>query len=132
MKEKNRRETAPTEEQYRPELNRGTVCMLIGIAAALAGDTALYFKWWAVGLLCYVVLLISVVWLVKESRRKDRSDYEQWRRMRKALKEVEDFEDRLDTVETNLDLKADKPARSNIRPGSVQSETFKRMMEDAE
>ena len=51
-----------------------------------------------------------------------------WRRLSNALNEIEKYKKRLDTLETNLDLKADKPARSNIRPGSVQSDRYRELI----
>ena len=69
-----------------------------------------------------MIVLIAVVWLVKERWRKDRSDYEQYRRTRKAL---DMHGNDIEELKTNLDLKADRPARSNIRPGSGQSEQYK-------
>jgi hypothetical protein len=59
--------------------------------------------------------------------KKERADYHMWRSVSKALNKVDGFEDRLDKVETDLSLKADKPARSNIRPGSRQSDRYKKM-----
>ena len=134
-KQKDRRDVTPNdlpEEEYRPDINKGTACFLVGIAAALAGDTALYFRWYALGLLFYVILLICVVWIVKERKNKDRNDYRRYRKISEALNQIENFDKRLDTLETNLDLKADRPARSNIRPGSRQSEQYKVLIGGAE
>ena len=76
-----------------------------------------------------MILAVSIVWIVRAELRKGRAEYHMWRRLSDALNQVEKFEGRLDTLETNLDLnlKADKPARSNIRPGSVQSDRYKEM-----
>lgn len=127
-----RRDIAP-EDEYTPNPTKLLAPFLIGVAAALAGDTAMYYKWFAVAVLCYVILAISIVWIVRSVIRKDRAEYHLWRRFSDALNKVDGFEDRLDKVETNLSLetnldpKADKPARSNIRPGSVQSDRYKEM-----
>lgn len=127
--DKSRRDAAP-EEIYVPNLAKSIAPFLIGLAAALAGDTALYFGWYAAALLCYVILMISIVWIVKAQRRREKADYHLYRRISKDLNMIEEFEKRLSTAETNLDLKADKPARSNIRPGSVQSDVFMSMINE--
>ncbi len=129
-----RRDVAP-EDEYTPNPTKLLAPFLIGVAAALAGDTAMYFNWIAFAFLCYVILAVSIVWIVRAELRKGRAEYHMWRRLSDALNQVEKFEGRLDTIETNLDLnletnldlKADKPARSNIRPGSVQSDRYKEM-----
>lgn len=126
MNNNKRRDAAP-EEEYVPNPAKLLAPFLSGVAAALAGDTAMYFKWFAVAILCYVILAVSIVWIVKAELRKGRAEYHQWRRFSNALNEIEKFKKRLDTFETNLDLKADKPARSNIRPGSRQSDRYKKM-----
>lgn len=123
----NRRES---DGEYRSDVSRGTACMLIGIAAALFGDTALYFRWWPMMLLCFVTLLICVIRLVKERQRKDRSDYEKYRRIRRAISELEskiDGEDK-DKVDISALLEADKPAKNNVRPGSRPSEAYKALI----
>ncbi len=124
----NRRDVAP-EDEYTPNPTKLLAPFLMGVAAALAGDTAMYFNWIAFAVLCYVILAVSIVWIVRAELRKGRAEYHMWRRLSDALNQVEKFEGRLDTLETNLDLnlKADKPARSNIRPGSVQSDRYKEM-----
>ena len=109
-------------DEYRPEVNRGTACMLIGIAAASAGNTALYFEWYPLSFLLFLVVVVCAAWLVRERRRKDRSDYDRYRRTRGALN-LHDNE--IENIKTELTLKADKPARSNIRPGSRQSDQYK-------
>ncbi|HBE14722.1 MAG TPA: hypothetical protein DCY72_00525 [Ruminococcaceae bacterium] len=124
--DKQRRDVAP-EDEYTPNPTKLLAPFLSGVAAALAGDTAMYFNWIAFAFLCYVILAVSIVWIVKAELRKGRAEYHMWRRLSDALNQVEKFEGRLDTLETNLDLKADKPARSNIRPGSVQSDRYKEM-----
>ena len=132
--DKQRRDVAP-EDEYTPNPTKLLAPFLIGVAAALAGDTAMYFNWIAFAVLCYVILAVSIVWIVRAELRKGRAEYHMWRRLSDALNQVEKFEGRLDTIETNLDLnletnldlKADKPARSNIRPGSVQSDRYKEM-----
>ena len=125
--DKNRRDAAP-EEEYIPNPTKLIPPFLSGVAAALAGDTAMYNKWFAFAILCYVILTISIVWIVRSMIRKERAEYRMWRRLSDALNQVEKFEGRLDTLETNLDLKADKPARSNIRPGSVQSDRYRELI----
>lgn len=127
MNNDKRREVTPKEE-YTPNPAKLLAPFLIGVAAALAGDTAMYFKWFAVAILCYVILAVSIVWIVRAELRKGRAEYHMWRRLSDALNEIEKFEGRLDTLETNLDLKADKPARSNIRPGSVQSDRYRELI----
>lgn len=128
----NRRDVAP-EDEYTPNPTKLLAPFLIGVAAALAGDTAMYFNWIAFAVLCYVILAISILWIVRAELRKGRAEYHMWRRVSDALNKVDGFEDRLDKVETNLSLetnlcpKADKPARSNIRPGSRQSDRYKKM-----
>ena len=123
----NRRREVENEEEYVQNPAKLLAPFLIGVAAALAGDTAMYFNWIAFAILCYVILAVSVVWIVRAVIRKDRAEYHLWRRFSSAMNEVEGFKERLDTFETNLNLKADKPARSNIRPGSVQSDRYKEM-----
>lgn len=125
--DKNRRDAAP-EEEYIPNPTKLIPPFMSGVAAALAGDTAMYNKWFAFAILCYVILAISIVWIVRAELRKGRDEYHMWRRLSNAVNQVEKFEKRLDTLETNLDLKADKPARSNIRPGSVQSDRYRELL----
>ena len=127
-KDRRDRDSAPNdlpEIEYRPDINRGTSCMLIGIASASAFNTALYFKWYPLAFLFAVIVLIAVVWLVRERQRKDRSDYKKYHIINEALDKFEKFDERISTVETNLDMKADRPAKSNIRPGSRQSAQYK-------
>ena len=125
--DKQRRDVAP-EDEYTPNPTKLLAPFLIGVAAALAGDTAMYFNWIAFAVLCFVILAISIVWIVRAVIRKDRAEYHLWRRFSNAMNEVEGFKERLDTFETNLNLKADKPARSNIRPGSVQSDRYRELL----
>ena len=127
MNNNKRRDAAP-EEEYVPNPTKLLAPFLIGVAAALAGDTAMYFNWIAFAFLCYVILAVSIVWIVRAVIRKDRAEYHLWRRFSNAMNEVEGFKERLDTFETNLNLKADKPARSNIRPGSVQSDRYRELI----
>lgn len=128
MNNDNKRRDAAPEEEYIPNPTKLLPPFLSGVAAALAGDTAMYFNWIAFAVLCYVILAVSIVWIVRAELRKERAEYHMWRRLSDALNQVEKFEGRLDTLETNLDLKADKPARSNIRPGSVQSDRYRELI----
>lgn len=123
--DKNRREVAP--EEYIPNPAKLIPPFLVGIAATMAGDTALFYKQIAPALLFYVIVAICIVWIIRAEMKKERADYHMWRSVSKALNKVDGFEDRLDKVETDLSLKADKPARSNIRPGSRQSDRYKKM-----
>ena len=127
MNDNKRRDVAP-EEEYVPNPAKLLAPFLSGVAAALAGDTAMYFNWIAFAVLCDVILAVSIVWIVRAVIRKDRAEYHLWRRLSNAMNEVEGFKERLDTFETNLNLKADKPARSNIRPGSVQSDRYRELL----
>ena len=127
MNNDKRRDVAP-EEEYTPNPTKLLAPFLIGVAAALAGDTAMYFNWIAFAVLCYVILAISIVWIIRAELRKGRDEYHMWRRLSNALNEIEKYKKRIDTLETNLDLKADKPARSNIRPGSVQSDRYRELL----
>ena len=127
----NRREAVP--EEYTPNPAKLIPPFLVGIAATMAGDTALFYKQIAFALLCYVIVAICIMWIIRSEMKKERADYHMWRRVSDALNKVDGFEDRLDKVETNLSLetnlgpKADKHARSNIRPGSRQSDRYKKM-----
>ena len=136
MNENKNRLDAGQEEAYAPNYLKSIAPLLIGLLTALAGDTALYFRWYAAALLLFVAFLITIVWIVRAQIRRERADYHLSRRISKALGEVESFENRIEkrvsTLETNIDLKADRPARSNIRPGSVQSDVFKSMMNERE
>ena len=133
-KKKKNRLDAGQEETYAPNYLKSIAPLLIGLLTALAGDTALYFRWYAAALLLFVAFLITIVWIIRAQIRRERADYHLSRRISKALGEVESFENRIEkrvsTLETNIDLKADRPARSNIRPGSVQSDAFKSMMNE--
>lgn len=130
--DKNRREAAP--EEYTPNHAKLIPPFLVGLAATMAGDKALFYKQIAPALLFYVIVAICIVWIVRAVMKKERADYHMWRRVSDALNKVDGFEDRLDKVETNLSLetnlgpKADKPARSNIRPGSVQSDRYRELL----
>ena len=128
MNNDNKRRDAAPEEEYIPNPTKLIPPFMSGVAAALAGDTAMYNKWFAFAILCYVILTISIVWIVRSMIRKERAEYHMWRRLSNALNEIEKYKKRLDTLETNLDLKADKPARSNIRPGSVQSDRYRELI----
>ena len=134
MNENKNRLDAGQEETYAPNYRKSIAPLLIGLLTALAGDTALYFRWYAAALLLFVAFLITIVWIIRAQIRRERADYHLSRRISKALGEVESFENRIEkrvsTLETNIDLKADRPARSNIRPGSVQSDAFKSMMNE--
>lgn len=134
MNENKNRLDAGQEETYAPNYLKSVAPLLIGLLTALAGDTALYFRWYAAALLLFVAFLITIVWIIRAQIRRERADYHLSRRISKALGEVESFENRIEkrvsTLETNIDLKADRPARSNIRPGSVQSDAFKSMMNE--
>ena len=134
MNENKNRLDAGQEETYAPNYLKSIAPLLIGLLTALAGDTALYFRWYAAALLLFVAFLITIVWIIRAQIRRERADYHLSRRISRALGEVESFENRIEkrvsTLETNIDLKADRPARSNIRPGSVQSDAFKSMMNE--
>lgn len=133
MNENKNRLDAGQEEAYAPNYLKSIAPLLIGLLTALAGDTALYFRWYAAALLLFVAFLITIIWIIRAQIRRERADYHLSRRISRALGEVESFENRIEkrvsTLETNIDLKADRPARSNIRPGSVQSDAFKSMIE---
>ena len=133
MNENKNRLDAGQEETYEPNYLKSIAPLLIGLLTALAGDTALYFRWYAAALLLFVAFLITIVWIIRAQIRRERADYHLSRRISRALGTVESFENRIEkrvsTLETNIDLKADRPARSNIRPGSVQSDAFKSMIE---
>lgn len=135
MNENKNRLDAGQEETYAPNYLKSIAPLLIGLLTALAGDTALYFRWYAAALLLFVAFLITIVWIIRAQIRRERADYHLSRRISRALGTVESFEKRVSTletnidIETNIDLKADRPARSNIRPGSVQSDAFKSMIE---
>lgn len=128
MNENKNRLDAGQEETYAPNYFKSIAPLLIGLLTALAGDTALYFRWYAAALLLFVAFLITIVWIIRAQIRRERADYHLSRRISRALGTVESFEKRVSTLETNINLKADRPARSNIRPGSVQSDAFKSMM----
>lgn len=128
MNENKNRLDAGQEEAYAPNYLKSIAPLLIGLLTALAGDTALYFRWYAAALLLFVAFLITIVWIIRAQIRRERADYHMSRRISRALGTVESFEKRVSTLETNIDLKADRPARSNIRPGSVQSDAYKSMM----
>ena len=130
MNENKNRLDAGQEETYAPNYLKSIAPLLIGLLTALAGDTALYFRWYAAALLLFVAFLITIVWIIRAQIRRERADYHLSRRISRALGTVESFENRISTRETNIDLKADRPARSNIRPGSVQSDAFKSMMNE--
>lgn len=130
MNENKNRLDAGQEETYEPNYLKSIAPLLIGLLTALAGDTALYFRWYAAALLLFVAFLITIVWIIRAQIRRERADYHLSRRISRALGTVESFEKRVSTLETNIDLKADRPARSNIRPGSVQSDAFKSMMNE--
>lgn len=130
MNENKNRLDAGQEETYAPNYLKSIAPLLIGLLTALAGDTALYFRWYAAALLLFVAFLITIVWIIRAQIRRERADYHLSRRISRALGTVESFEKRVSTLETNIDLKADRPARSNIRPGSVQSDAFKSMMNE--
>lgn len=132
MNENKNRLDAGQEESYEPNYFKSIAPLLIGLLTALAGDTALYFRWYAAALLLFVAFLITIVWIIRAQIRRERADYHLSRRISRALGTVESFEKRVSTLETNIDLKADRPARSNIRPGSVQSDVFKSMMNERE
>lgn len=117
------------KEYYHPASTKGTAAFLIGIAAALFGDTLLYFRFLPGALLCFVVLLICVVWIVKSRQTQDRKHYKEYRRINRAINETKSD---IETIMTNLSLKADKPAKSNIRPGSKQSESYYKMLMEKE
>ena len=134
MNENKNRLDAGQEEAYAPNYLKSIAPLLIGLLTALAGDTALYFRWYAAALLLFVAFLITIIWIIRAQIRRERADYHLSRRISRALGEVESFENRIEkrvsTLETNIDLKADRPARSNIRPGSVQSDAYKSMMNE--
>ena len=136
MNENKNRLDAGQEEAYAPNYLKSIAPLLIGLLTALAGDTALYFRWYAAALLLFVAFLITIIWIIRAQIRRERADYHLSRRISRALGTVESFEKRVSTletnidIETNIDLKADRPARSNIRPGSVQSDAFKSMMNE--
>ncbi len=130
MNENKNRLDAGLEETYEPNYLKSIAPLLIGLLTALAGDTALYFRWYAAALLLFVAFLITIVWIIRAQIRRERADYHLSRRISRALGTVESFEKRVSTLETNIDLKADRPARSNIRPGSVQSDAYKSMMNE--
>ncbi|MBK6089669.1 hypothetical protein [Ruminococcus difficilis] len=125
MNENKQHDTAP--EEYIPNPAKLIPPFLVSIAATMAGDTALFYKQIAPALLFYVIVAISIVWIIRAEMKKERADYHMWRRVSDALNKVDGFEDRLNKFETDLSLKADKPARSNIRPGSRQSDRYKKM-----
>ena len=75
-----KRHDAAPEDEYTPNPTKLLAPFLIGVAAALAGDTAMYFNWIAFAVMCYVILAVSIVWIVRAVIRKDRAEYHLWRR----------------------------------------------------
>ena len=124
MNENKQHNTAP---EYTPNPAKLIPPFLVGIVATMAGDTALFYKQIAPALLFYVIVAICIVWIIRAEMKKESADYHMWRQFSGALNKVDGFEDRLNKFETDLSLKADKPARSNIRPGSRQSDRYKKM-----
>ena len=108
MNENKNRLDAGQEEVYEPNYLKSIAPLLIGLLTALAGDTALYFRWYAAALLLFVAFLITIVWIIRAQIRRERADYHLSRRISKALGEVESFDNRIEkrvsTLETNIDL----------------------------
>lgn len=106
-------------------IKKAIIYFLVGVAAALAGDTAMFFRWWGVMILFYALFIIVCVWMVKELKRQDRIDYENYRRTRYAISRQEG---EINDLKKELSRKADKPVGSNIRPGSRPSEAFLKLI----
>ena len=114
--------------EYHNQSIKGSACFILGIASALVGDTALYFRWYPVCLLAFVIVAICVVWLIRERQRQDRQYYENYKKLRKNINRLKA---ETESLRTELELKADKPAKSNIRTGSHPSnEYYKKLIEE--
>lgn len=104
------------------------VFFLVGLLAAYAADTAMYYQVWAVMVLMIALLAFCCVMIVKDMRRRDRHAYENYLRLRNAINVVAKESEQEDEIDINIDVL--KPKKTNVRPGSRPSAEYKKMVGD--
>lgn len=105
------------------------VFFLVGLLAAYAADTAMYYQVWAVMVLMIALLAFCCVMIVKDMRRRDRHAYENYLRLRNAINVVaKEAEQEEGEIDINIDVL--KPKKTNVRPGSRPSAEYKKMVGD--
>lgn len=106
------------------------VFFLVGLLAAYAADTAMYYQVWAVMVLMIALLAFCCVMIVKDMRRRDRHAYENYLRLRNAINVVAKESEKEDEIDINIDVL--KPKKTNVRPGSRPSAEYKKMVGDTD
>lgn len=107
------------------------VFFLVGLLAAYAADTAMYYQVWSVMVLMIALLAFCCVMIVKDMRRRDRHAYENYLRLRNAINVVaKEAEQEEGEIDINIDVL--KPKKTNVRPGSRPSAEYKKMVGDTD
>lgn len=107
------------------------VFFLVGLFAAYAADTAMYYQVWSVMVLMIALLAFCCVMIVKDMRRRDRHAYENYLRLRNAINVVaKEAEQEEGEIDINIDVL--KPKKTNVRPGSRPSAEYKKMVGDTD
>lgn len=104
------------------------VFFLVGLLAAYAADTAMYYQVFAVMVLMIALFAFCCVMIVKDMRRRDRHAYENYLRLRNAINVVAKESEQEDEIDINIDVL--KPKKTNVRPGSRPSAEYKKMVGD--
>lgn len=104
------------------------VYFFVGLFAAYAADTAMYYQAWVFMVLMVVVLAICCVMIVKDLKRRDRHAYENYLRLRNAINVVSKQSEHDEPIDINIDVL--KPQKTNVRPGSRPSAEYKKMVGD--
>lgn len=110
--------------------NKVLIWFLIALLSVLAGDNAVYyFRVIPIAVIFYVLFLIGMVKIFYEGRKQIRHDRAREKNVNKVLDRLSND---VETLQTNLELKADKPAKSNIRHGSKPSGEYFKMLSEKE
>lgn len=110
------------------DTRRTIVFFLVGLLAAYAADTAMYYQAFAVMVLMIALFAFCCVMIVKDMRRRDRHAYENYLRLRNAINVVARESEQEDEIDINIDVL--KPKKTNVRPGSRPSAEYKKMVGD--
>lgn len=102
-----------------------TICYGL-TSVSLIGFTISMDKLWVPFiLLFFLTSILSLLWFSKLVKQYERAEY---RRHRSDSERYNEIEKRFEHIEEVLRQKADKPAKSNVRPGSRPSEQYQMMI----
>lgn len=107
------------------DLKQFIACFYANVMSALLFAVAMANNWLPAMVLFFLLLVLCLMWSERLFRRMADKEY---KRHRSDSKAINDLTKEVEKLKTELSLKADKPAKSNIRPGSRPGEQYYAMI----